>query len=75
MAIVRKLEPKELERSSRHSDAEATVSLIEADGEKFVQIDTYGSKDRALPGKMSQSLRLSREAFERLIELGSKHFG
>jgi hypothetical protein len=74
MATVRSFEVKEFDRSSRHSEVEATVSTIEADGEKFIQIDTYGSADRAMPGKVSQSLRLSRDAFEQLMKIGSKHF-
>ena len=74
MAIVRKFESKELDRSSKHSNVEATISLVEADGEKFVQIDTYGSKDRAMPGKVSQSLRLSKSAFDQLLKVGGKHF-
>lgn len=74
MAIVRNVEHKELDRQSKHSEVEATVSLIEADGEKFLQIDTYGSKDRAVPGKVSQSLRLTKSAFEQLSKLAEKHF-
>ena len=74
MAVVRAFEEKELDRQSKHSEVEATISLVEADGEKFVQIDTYGSKDRAFPGKVSQSLRLSKEAFEQLVTLAEKHF-
>jgi hypothetical protein len=74
MALVRGFEIKELERSSKHSEVEATVSFVEADGEKFIQIDTYGSSDRAMPGKVSQSLRLSKSAFEALMKIGSKHF-
>jgi len=74
MAVVRTFEEKELDRQSKHSEVEATISLVEADGEKFVQIDTYGSKHRAMPGKVSQSLRLSKSAFEQLVNLAEKHF-
>ena len=74
MAVVRSFSLKELDRSSTHSEVEATVSLVESNGEKFVQIDTYGSKDRAIPGKVSQSLRLSKSAIEKLNELANKHF-
>ncbi|MCW1381801.1 hypothetical protein OLX02_03085 [Novosphingobium sp. KCTC 2891] len=73
MAVVRQLVEKALDRSSTHSEVEATISLVEADGEKFVQIDTYGSKNRAMPGKVSQSLRLSKSAFEQLVNLAEKH--
>jgi hypothetical protein len=74
MATVRALEIYEPERSSRQSDVDASIILMNFEGEKFVQIDTYGSKDRKLVGKRSQSLRLSREAFEQLVKLGTAHF-
>ncbi len=74
MAVVREFKIKELDRSSAHSEVDATISLIEMDGEKFVQIDTYGSKNRAIPGKVSQSLRLSKSAYEQLQKLAEKHF-
>ena len=74
MAIVRNFVVKDLERSSKHSEVEATISTVESDGEKFVQIDTYGSPGRAMPGKVSQSLRLSKSAFDELLKVGSKHF-
>ena len=74
MAVVREFTEKELDRSSTHSEVEATISLVEVDGEKFVQIDTYGSKNRAMPGKVSQSLRLSKSAYEQLLQLAEKHF-
>ena len=74
MAIVRNFDRKELGRSSRHSEVEATISTVDDGGEKFVQIDTYGSSTRAMPGKVSQSLRISRSAFEQLIKVGSEHF-
>ncbi|HSQ95008.1 MAG TPA: hypothetical protein VLM18_02750 [Croceibacterium sp.] len=74
MAIVRGFEPRELDRSSTHSEGEATIFTVEADGERFIQIDTYGSADRAMPGKVSQRLRLSKDAFDQLMKVGSKHF-
>ncbi len=74
MAIVRSLEAKEIDRSASHTEVEATVSLVEADGEKFIQIDTYGSASRAVPGKVSQSLRLSKSAYDQLVALAEKHF-
>ncbi|WCT73587.1 hypothetical protein PQ455_18580 [Sphingomonas naphthae] len=74
MATVRQLETKDLARVQPQGDVAATVSLVELDGEKFLQIDTYGSPDRVLVGKTSQSLRLSKAAFEQLSKLAGKHF-
>lgn len=74
MAVVRDFTVRELDRESPHSEVEATVALVEVAGEKFIQIDTYGSKSRAIPGKVSQSLRLSKSAFDDLVKLASTHF-
>ncbi|MDN4631796.1 hypothetical protein QCD71_09745 [Sphingomonas sp. PsM26] len=74
MAVIREFEPKDLDRIATHSEVKATVSLVECDGEKFVQIDTYGSKDRAIPDKISQSVRLTKSAFEQLSQYAAKHF-
>ena len=59
MAIVRELKPKTLEKYSRHTECDATYSIVESDGNRMLQIDTYGSDRRANPGKGSQSIRLS----------------
>ena len=74
MANVRSFETKDLDSARRHTDVEATISCIEVDGEKFIQIDTYGSSDRQIPGKISQSLRLSKSAFDEIVSLGNQFF-
>jgi len=74
MATIRKLKLHQPDRLSKQSDAEASIVLAEFAGEKFVQIDSYGSKDRLLVGKRPQSMRFSKEAFEKLVELGLAHF-
>ena len=74
MATIRKLKLHQPDRLSKQSDAEASIVLAEFAGEKFVQIDSYGSKDRLLVGKRSQTMQFSKEAFEKLIELRSAHF-
>ena len=74
MAVVRSFTTKELDRQAAHTEVDATISTVEVDGEKFVQIDTYGSKGRAIPNNVSQSLRLSKTAFDELVKIGSKHF-
>ena len=68
MAIVRKLEKVELEHNSKHTEVDCTYSIVESDGQKYLQIDTYGSASRKIPGKKSQSLRFTSEA---LIQIRS----
>ncbi len=74
MATIRTLKLHQPDRLSKQTEADASIILADFDGEKFVQIDSYGSKERQLVGKRSQSMRLSREAFEQLVELGNAHF-
>ncbi len=75
MAIVRKLEPIQLDRDSKHSEVDCTYSIVEDDKEnKYLQIDTYGSKSRKIPGKKSQSIRFSPEAIEQFKEILKQNF-
>ena len=66
MAIVRKMESIQLERDSKHSEVNATYTVVTTDGEKFLQIDTYGSASRQETGKKSQSIRFSPDAIAQL---------
>lgn len=69
MAIIRTLEKISLERDSKHTEVDATYSIIEDSKERFIQIDTYGSKDRKIEGKKSQSIRLSQAAIHQLKDI------
>lgn len=75
MAIVRELRLRILEKDSPHTEAECTYSIVEeSNGTKVLQIDTYGSQHRRVPGKMSQSIRFSPAALKQLKEILQKHF-
>jgi hypothetical protein len=70
MAIVKRLERINLERDSSHTEVECTYSIIRGTaGQKFLQIDTYGSTTRKFTGKKSQSIRFSPEAINQLREI------
>ena len=67
MALVKKLTPMPLDRNTFHGEVECTYSIVVGvKGEKLLQVDTYGSKQRQEVGKKSQSIRFSREALEQL---------
>ena len=75
MAIVRKFEEIKLDRDSRHTGVNCTYAILKGDdGEKYLQIDTYGSKTRKIPGKKSQSIRFSPEAIMQLKGILKTHF-
>ena len=67
MAIVETLQHRPLDRDVPHKKVDCTYSIvIDAEGRKWLQLDTYGSIDREMPGKKSQSIRLSPEAIAQL---------
>jgi hypothetical protein len=75
MAIVKKLYPIYLDHASKHSDVNCTYAIIMDDlGDKYLQIDTYGSATRKIPGKKSQSIRFSPEAIDQLKEILKRDF-
>jgi len=49
MAIVRQLVLQQLEAKSQHSETECTYTIVRADDGTYLQIDTYGSRQRRIP--------------------------
>jgi hypothetical protein len=75
MAIVRKIKQLTLEKDSPHTEVECTYAIVTDErGQRYLQIDTYGSTTRQIPGKKSQSVRFSPEAIEQLKVLLARHF-
>jgi hypothetical protein len=74
MATIRNFDLKVPERSLKQGDAKCSIILGDIDGEKFLQLDSYGSSDRQFVGKRSQSMRLTKPAFDQLVRLGQSHF-
>lgn len=75
MALVRNFEFKEMGRNSLHKEIAATYSVF-GDGEKKVlQIDTYGSEERQIPGKKSQTLQFDRDGALQLAAILAREFG
>jgi hypothetical protein len=73
MAMIRNLNRVTLEQDSRHSEVDATYSIVQGeDGRKLLQIDTYGSAFRKIPHKKSQSMRFAPEALEQLRRILSE---
>jgi hypothetical protein len=74
MALVRRFDKLDSERTSLHEEVEARYSAFERDGQGFVQINTYGRPGREVPGKVSQSIQLDRDGAEALMAILQKAF-
>lgn len=69
MAFISKFAPSSSERHTRHSECDCGWRVTERDGVQVVQLDTYGSTERKIAGKVSQSLQLDRSGAKDLVEI------
>ena len=60
MAIVTRFATVTKDRVGRPQTTECGVSAVDIDGTSYLLLETYGAADRAIPGKVSQSLHLDR---------------
>ena len=68
MALVKKI-TKETRNAKLHNEVEATFNIINVDGETYIQINTFGSNERHLKGKVSQSIQLSIDVIKEINEI------
>ena len=69
-----RIDPKQIKKLDKdrnivHNRVDATYSVFTIDGNQYVQIDTYGNSDRAMPEKISQSFQLDHESAKFLCDL------
>lgn len=71
MALITKDNIKKVdkERNSIHDKVRATYTTFTSGGEKYFQIDTYGSSTREMKDKISQSIQIDKETAKELIKL------
>ena len=75
MAIISSF--RKLPRTSgrlHRTHVECGYVIFDAGGKRFLQLETYGSDERQIPGKVSQTLQLDEDAAMRLAELIRRAF-
>ena len=76
MAWIKSIEHKEGYRKVQPTQLVASVKIFTPeDGSAVVQIDTYGSEDRLVPGKTSQTLQFGRESAAQLFAILKETYG
>jgi hypothetical protein len=75
MVFIKKLDRINMDRNSIHGDVNATYSVFGQDERLVLQIDTYGSADRQIPGKKSQTVQFDRNSAEQLFGILKSEFG
>lgn len=74
MALITKL--THIPRNSRlQGETEATYNIVSSGGNKYVQINTYGSKERLHKNVVSQTLQFNEASAKQLVEILRREFG
>lgn len=66
---LRNIQRIEKSRNILHEKVHATYTTFQADGKKYVQLDTYGRIGRENPEKLSQSIQLDSETAKFLVDI------
>jgi hypothetical protein len=75
MARVRRFfKIKQLSSSLHPTEVDCGYAAVDVAGKRYLQLNTYGSDDRADPGTVSQTLQLDRSSATRLRDLVERVF-
>ena len=71
MALLQsdKFDRAEKYRNTIHKQTTATYTTFEEEGKKYFQIDTYGSEDRVMTEKISQSIQFDKSMAKKMIDI------
>lgn len=69
MALLRDFVKIHKNQNRVHDTVECGWTVFEKDGQTYLQLDTYGSSMRQIPGKISQSIQLDAQAAGELVGL------
>ena len=75
MAVVTTFFENSIERSGRHqTEVDCGWSVVEAPSGRLLQLDTFGSSERKIVGKKSQTLQFDRSAARELLMILGRAF-
>ena len=69
MALIQNFEQRPIEPKKVHDGVVCGYAAVDVDGRRIVQLETYGSAARAIPGKVSQTIQLDEESARELIRI------
>lgn len=74
MALVTQIKPVQKERCSVHGAVECSSVVFSKGGNRYLQLETYGSPTRKLKGKVSQSIQFNEASAKQLQRLIHRAF-
>ena len=75
MALIANIEKHEVESPRVHDSLNCTYSVFTStEGQKYLQLNTFGSPVRQNPGKQSQTMQLNETAAKQLVKILVQEF-
>lgn len=74
MALIAEFLEAHTDRASIHGPVQCGWRVFESGGVTILQLDTYGSDQRKIPDKVSQTIQLNREGAQVLLSLIRRAF-
>lgn len=74
MALVKRFEARPIEPKRVHDAVVCGYASAVIQGRRILQLETYGSPDREIPGKVSQSLQVDEEGARTLKRILERAF-
>lgn len=76
MALVTSVSKDDRNFKGLHNTEVTCFYMVgERDGQKVLQLNTYGSSDREIPGKLSQTIQFSEQSAADLFALLKREYG
>jgi hypothetical protein len=75
MALIERFEQRDAGSERRHGEVTCGYRWFDVRGKRILQLDTYGSDERQIPGKISQSIQLDKEGARELLAIVNRAFG
>lgn len=61
MALIARFEQRPLQPTRRHGEVVCGYAVADLPGGRVLQLETYGSHDRQMPEKVSQSIQIDEQ--------------
>jgi hypothetical protein len=75
MAVISTFTPITTRRTRVHrTRVECGYATVEVAGQRYLQLETYGSDERQIPGKVSQTLQLDADVAAELLRVLARTF-
>jgi hypothetical protein len=74
MALISAFEPSSPDTQRLHGPVTCGYRTFTVDGRRVLQLDTYGSAQRQIPGKISQSIQLDAGSARELLGIIEEAF-